>query len=226
MSVAENFLDYTEKSIQAGIRWAMANVGRRLWGVLAMTANAVAQGATEVLHNRLPGHPQCAPDARDQIGLDRDLFRYRGESDSVWQNRIKDAWFNYEQGGTRQVVLSEVENWGSAAFGGVWPSGQSISEDGWASFTVNLPFGSVPWTTGEVYGGGHLYGDGAIYGIGNADPVDVDHLRRLIRKWKPARSRAFVQVPLTDVTYYNDGATYDDGVTFYAGPFDVLRFEV
>jgi hypothetical protein len=226
MTVAENFIDYAEKSIQGGIRWALGNVGRRFWGVLAVTANAVAQGATQVITNRLPGHPECAPDARDQIGQDRDLFRYRGESDAIWTDRIRAAWDPYQQGGTPQVVLSEVENWGAAAFGGLWPSGQSMSEDGWSSFTVNMPFGSVPWTTGEVYGGGHLYGDGSVYGIGNADPQDVDHLRRLIRKWKPARSRGFVQVPLVTVSYYDDGVTnYDDG-SFYAGPLDILRFAV
>lgn len=226
MRDARNFIDYAEKSIQGGIRWALGAVGRRLWGVLAVLANATAQGATEVLANRLPGHPDCAPDARDQIGQDRDLFRYRGESDASWLSRIQGAWDTYPQGGTAIQILSEVENWGSSNFGGAWPSTQSLREDGWAQFTVQLPFGSVPWTTGEVYGGGHVYGDGSIYGIGNADPVDVDHLRRLIHKWKPARSRGFVEIALVDLTYYDDGATYDDGVTFYAGPGDLVRFEV
>lgn len=222
---ATTFVDYLEKTIQGGIRWALAPVGRRLWGVLGVFANAVAQGATGVLSNRLPGHPDCAQDARDQIGLDRDLFRYRGEDDLTWQGRIQGAWDTYQQGGTRQVILSEVENWGSAAFPGTWPSGQSLSENGWAQFTVTLPFGSVPWTTGEPYGGGHVYGDGSMYGIGNADPIDVDHLRRLIKKWKPARSRGFVTVPLVAVVYYDDGTTYDGGAD-YSGPGDIVTFEV
>lgn len=222
---AKNLLEYIQ-SKYAAVRWATGNAGARFIGVVATLWDGMAQGAVQTLSNRLPHYSDCAPDAEDQIGFDRELFRFSEETQDHWGNRVQKAWDQYEQAGTPQAVLADVVAWGESAYPGIWVVGPvpvpTIQETGWARFTLTLPYGSVPWGPPVAYDSGVHYDDGTLYDVSNADPVTIDHLRRLVRKWKPARSRGFIQVVLSlGVDFYDGGHHYDDG-SIYAGPTDLL----
>lgn len=221
---AKNFLDYYE-SWHAAIRWATGHVGSRFVGVIATIANSVAEGSRQALYAGLPGHPEQANDAAEMAGYDRGLFRYRLETDDAWKERVRNVWTTAEQYGTKQAILSEVGIWGQTAFPAYWGSSPEpvlIHETGWASFDLTLPFGSTDWTTADTYDAGLTYDSGSVYDIGNANAEDLDHLRRLVRRVKPARSKATLQILLADVVFYDEGAIYDDG-EIYAAPGDFLR---
>jgi hypothetical protein len=207
---AKTFLDYFE-SLYSGIRWATANVGRRLIGVPALLANTIAEGTKQAILAGMPGHEHQASDSRDVCGDSRALFKYRLESDQSWGDRIKGAWTQYEQGGTRQGVLNEVNTWGEITFAS-WANAD-LTELDWANFIVTLPQGATDWTGPEQYDSGMLYDDGEMFDVGNANAVDVDHLRRIIRKWKPTRSKGKVEAVLEGF-YYDAGPEYDDGSVY------------
>lgn len=152
----------------------------------------MGEGASQAFYARLPGHPQQAPDSLTQVGLDRDLHRFRGETDANWKTRVFEAWNDYEQGGTPQQVKKVVNQWGNAGFPATWVDAdlslvESVDSADF-SFTLTIPFGMIspPWTP-EVYGGGLVYGQpGFFYGL--SAEVDIAMLRFIIKKWKPARS--------------------------------------
>jgi hypothetical protein len=194
MSAARDFLHYVE-SWHAALRWATGHVGRRFVGLFGVVSNVLAQGSKFAFANGLPGHAEQAPDALDQVGADRDLFRYRGEVKADWAARVQGAWDLYEQGGTWQVLAREIESWGSAAFPGTWtPNTIGIHEYEWAAFIVHIPHGLTGWGPPIEYdAGGAAYDDGSLYDF-SGNPIDLDHIRRLIRKWKPARSKAYLRV--------------------------------
>lgn len=184
------------------IAYARAYWGRRFFGgAMSLLADAFAEGASQALYARLPGHSQQAADSLTQVAADRDLYRFRGETDANWLTRVREAWDDYEQGGTRQQVLKVINQWGSAGWPVTWnPANLTMTESGTPSvfsFTVTIAFGNIspPWIPG-LYGGGRLYGESGFY-YGLYASTDLAMLVHLVRKWKPSRSIGLIKI------YYN-----------------------
>ncbi len=194
-----------------GVVWARAFFGRRLLGVPGMTADEFANTATQAFLARLPGHPQQAPDSLTEVGRDRGLIRFRGETDAAWQARVREAWDDYAQAGSDIQMRRVLNQWGNAGWPTTWDDSWTLTEiSGVGVFITNIvipwPLMSIPPMTPEVYGGTHIYGEsGFYYGIGAS--TDLAMLLYLIRKWKPSRT-------LVHVTVYYD-ATHS--VTFTVG---------
>lgn len=222
MANATTFLDWTE-SWYSAIRWATARVGRRLVGLTGVFANAVVEGCNQAFYAGLPDHPEQSPDATDQSGLARRLFKFRNETAASWAARVQDAWTQYELGGTAQGLKRAVEEWLPTIGAG---STATVVEESWARFAVYLPFGSVPWTHPYDWDGAASYNTtaDALYNL-KANKIDVDHLRRLVDKWRAARSKGRIRVPLVNMAFYGDGTTYGDG-TLYATDGDLVEFQV
>lgn len=173
--------------------------GRRLaGGAIGLMADLLSEGGSQSFYARLPGHPEQALDSLIQVGKDRDLYRFRGESDADYLQRVIDAWDDYDQAGTPQQMLHVLNQWGAAGWPGSWnPANLTLTESGSAvdfSFTIMIAFGSIsPAWTPEVYGGTHVYGEsGFFYGL--SAETDLAMLVYLVRKWKPARSIGKIQV--------------------------------
>jgi hypothetical protein len=179
-----------------GIGWLRAFWGRRLsGGAIGLFADLIAEGATQAFFARLVGHPQQAPDSLLQVGRDRDLIRFRGETEANYRARVGDAWDDYDQGGTPQQMLHVIDQWGSAGWPETWINDTCTLVEGEPfEFTITIPFGLIdpPWVP-EVYGGGHTYAElGFYYGVGVS--TDIPMLLYLVRKWKPARCVGYVRV--------------------------------
>lgn len=176
-----------------------AHWGRRLvGGAIGLIGDALSEGTSQAFYARLPGHPQQAADSLAQVGKDRGLYRFRGETDANSLTRIQEAWDDYEQGGTKQQMLKVVNQWGVAGWPVTWNTGtitldESVNPFAF-NFTISIPFGNIsPAWSPNFYGAGRLYGDiGFYYGLGQN--LDVPMLLYIVRKWKPSRSVGFIKV--------------------------------
>lgn len=194
-----------------GLRWLHNYFGRRFGGTIGLVSDMLSEGAQQAFYQTLPGHPQQAPDSLQQNGIDRDLFRFRGETDAYWQARVLAVWDDYEQAGTPPQLLRVVNQWGNAGWPLTWNNVLvTLTENGpeLFGFRLTIPFGLInpPWVP-EVYGGPIVYGEeGLYYGIGLS--TDIPALLYLVRKWKGSRNRGHVRV------------------FFGAGPSDYVEFIV
>ncbi len=180
-----------------GIVWARAYFGRRLLGAFSMLGDDVAATATQAFYARLPGHPQQAPDSLIQVGKDRGLIRFRGETDAAWVARVRAAWDDYAQGGTDIQMRRVLNQWGNAGWPLTWDDTWTLVETsgvGVFQIHITIPFGLIdpPWEP-IAYGSGHLYGETGFF-YGAAPSSDLAMLLYLVRKWKPSRTKAFVTV--------------------------------
>lgn len=123
-------------------------------------------------------------DALPLIASDRSLERRPGESLPAWRQRLKNAWGEWEWGGTKKGV---VDNLIGAGYPGAavyefwdWNDGD---EERWARFWVvlNPPHGiQGP----PVVGDGVTCGDGTICGVGGIDEDEFNRIVRAIRTWQ------------------------------------------
>lgn len=200
--------------LTGGLSWAQKRLGQRYFGTIGLLADLTAEGARQALLAHLPGNPQQAEDSLNQSGADAGMFRYRGESLASWRARVSDPWPVHEQAGTVPNLLREIDIWGQIVYPGTWVSGQCyVLEPKWARFALIIPAGLLPWTGPPLYGGGSTYGDGSHYGV-TANSEDLATLRRIVRKWKPSRSKASAVAILSGHIYGQRGLTYGDGSTY------------
>jgi len=230
LPAAQTFLRWGEY-LTGRIRWASGGLGQRAVGYIALLNDEIAEGMRQAFYASLPGHPDQARDSLDTIGHSRDLILYPGESQEVWGVRVRNAWEDYEQGGTPQAVLKGVDDWGKAILDLTWDSNHYLTEENWARFQVVIPFGNandgvtIEWIPPYQYGSGRLYGpaqdyltDSVVYGMDylavDIEPIalQLDLLRRTIRKWKPARSKGTVRVVLDQLSHYygEPGLVYEE----------------
>lgn len=193
-----------------GLTYLRAHYGRRFIGAFAsLWADALSEGASQAVFAVMPGHPQQAQDSLRQVGQDRGLNRFRGETNANWLARVRNAWADYGQGGTPQQVIQVLNQWGKAGWPATWvPLTLSALVESTnptvTTFTVTIPFGNIspPWPP-WIVGGPYTVGQIGLF-VGVALSTDIPTLLYIVRKWKPSRSRGFIKA------YY----TATDSVTF------------
>lgn len=215
MAIPINYRTMTAQ-LTAGVQVARAFFGERLLGVQALVFDLLAEGARQSLFQHMPGHPQQAPDSVSQSGSDAGLFRYRGETDASWKSRVANPWPEHEQSGTDINLLREIDEWGGIVYPATWVAGQCyLLESSGGRFTLFIPAGLVPWGPKPKFGSGKRFGDGTLYGV-TASGEDVATLRRIVRKWKPSRSKASAVIIVSGVVYGERGVTFGSGKKFGA----------
>jgi hypothetical protein len=218
MSYLDNYRSMVT-GLTRGLRYARARYGIRLFGTIGLYADLISEGARQAFIARLPGHPEQAEDALNQVGADRNLFRYSRETRAQYAIRVANAWQSYAEAGSPIGLLREVTYWALITFPTSWPSHAPaiLWEQGWAKFTFYFTSGSFSgWTTSTAYGAGNTYGKpDLLYGLSGALSSDIDALRRTVRKWKPSRSRATIVVATTAGTPYGfPGLVYGGGAVY------------
>lgn len=243
MSYLDNYRSLVA-GLTRGLKHARAQYGIRFYGTIGLYADMVSEGARQAFIARLPGHPEQAEDALNQVGADRDLPRYRGETRASYTSRITSAWDRYAQYGTRQELIRAVSEWMQIVYPPGTPIALAVYERGWANFVLamfNPPYGAplnyggtAPRTYGSVgasygapgvvYGflGGVYYGTG-LYGISNVTLEDVTTLTRLVRKIKPSRSKAQIEIVPAGVKIYGPSSTYGSGGLYANGAIVYLN---
>lgn len=215
MSIISTYRRYIYQ-LTAGVDFLRDGLGYFYAGTIGAVADALLEGARQAFVQGLPGHPEQVEDSLNQVGADRQLFRYRGESLASWSARVQNAWQSYEQAGTSIQVLRAVNEWGHIRFPLVWDSTHVfLTEGSWAMFVVWVGAGVLPWTTATTYGSGHVYGEvNLMYGISGAQLEDVVTLARIVKKWSPERSKGKIAIVLSGIAYGEPGVTYGGGGTY------------
>ncbi len=222
LPAANSFLRWGEY-LTGRIRWATATLGQRAVGYIALLNDQIAEGMRSAFVASLPGHPEQARDSLDTVGHSRDLILYPGETQDIWSTRVLNAWTDYEQGGTPQAVVKGVNDWGRAILPDFWDATAYVTESSWARFQTVIPYGNTgdnvtfAWLPAYTYGSGRVYGpaqdyftDSVIYGLDYAaadeeiEPIalQLDLLRRTIRKWKPVRSKGTIKIVLDAESHF------------------------
>lgn len=193
-----SYLSFVEE-INAGTEWAIAHVARRWFGLYGVFANGIAQAYRQTFINILPGHIEQPRDALDQMGLDRRLIYYPGESQTLWINRVANVWDGNYYAGTPNRVLEAIDEWGSALYPSTWENGVCYidEESEWARppcCEIFMPRSLTLWDLPVLYGDpGVIYGTGNIYGS-SANGVHVSLLKKTIRKYKRSSCKTRVVV--------------------------------
>lgn len=218
----QTYRRYTAQ-LTAGIDFLRSALGVAWAGTVALVQDALAEGTRQAFITGLPGHPEQTADSLDQCGAERELFRYRNESQASWAARVRNAWQFYEQAGTPIQVLRAVNEWGSIVFPATWdPTHVFLVEGPWARFSIFIEAGVLPWQPPVAYGSGIVYGGADVmYGVSNAKKEDIATLLRVIKKWKPARSKGNVVIVLSGHVYGEPGLVYGGGAVY--GPASVIR---
>ncbi len=205
--------------LTAGVDFLRGGLGRLYAGTLGAVVDALVEGARQSFVQGLPGHSEQVEDSLNQIGADRSLFRFRGETLASWRARTQGAWTYYEQAGTAIQVLRAVNQFGAIMFAPTWnPALIFLTEDRWARFTVWLGAGVVPWTAAPTYDSGVVYdAPDLMYDLSGATVEDVSTLSAVIRKWAPLRSKGQAVIVLSGVVYGEPGVVYGAGAVLSVG---------
>lgn len=219
MSYLDNYKSMVA-GLTRGLRYARANYGIRFFGTIGLYADLISEGARQGFIARLPGHPEQAEDSLNQVGSDRNLFKYARETRPQYTARVQNAWQSYAQAGSPLGLMREVTYWATVSFPTSYPTHTAaiLLEQGWAKFAVLFSQNSLAgWSGPTLYGAGQTYGQANLmYGLGAAVlSSDVDALRRTVRKWKPSRSQGTIIVATGAGSFYGTpGLLYGGGAVY------------
>jgi hypothetical protein len=154
-------------------------------GTLGVFFDAAAEGCNQAIKARFFDSDTFPPTALPYLGAGRSMPRYALDSDTSYTARLRDAWNIWPQAGTKYGIESQLGALGLTAevkdrttAGWNWDG----DHDNWSRFWVVIT--SHPWSPWE-WGDGTLFGDGHTWGS-DATLSEVQSVRALVRKWKPA----------------------------------------
>lgn len=186
-----NFREYVEK-FTVGVRQFRSYWGARFSGVIfGLFGDAYAEGSRASFFSGIVGHPEQAPDALIQKGLDVNLWRFRGEPLSKFADRVQNAWQDAEQHGTVIGLLDIVTLWGTYLYGPDF--GAILTERSPNDYTATLELFGIDEFDQAKYGDDDLlYGSPVLF-YGYSPASDAIEIVRLINE----RKRGTVSIIVT-----------------------------
>src|SRR5690606_37201251 len=149
---------------------------------MGMMFDLLAEGAQAAVLASKFGSEYFAPDALDYIGVERNLPRFPGETDTNYEARLRDAWNLWRQAGTNGGIIAMFDALGIAAeikTNADWD--WDGDTDNWSRFWVVLTDHS--WVSDGEWGDPGTWGDGGTWGS-NATPDEVRAVRNIVRLFK------------------------------------------
>jgi hypothetical protein len=207
--------------------WFRGEWGERLWGMVGLYADLVAEGCSQAVKAHLLNMDTSPPDALPVIGSGRDMPRYPGETDAQYRSRLWDAWDAYVVGGTEAAITGQLAEYGLSNTRCIsqhdgWRFEIPPTGSEWSRFVVVIEQ-THSWATAYTYGTGYSYGTAMTYGSA-ATPDDVATVKGIIMKWKPAHSRNPYILLIIDHEYYGD-PDLDYGAAGVVYGADVARWD-
>jgi len=198
----KNFRDLFERLSPT---WLLQFWGIRLVGSsVSLIADILVEGAAQAIKAHLLRQPSSPVDALPLVGLDRDMVRYRADTDASYRQRLLDAWDIYEHAGNERAIELNLRAYGLVNFyfptvlkG--WPFENPPVPANWSRFGIVI-LQPHPWTP--------------------ASPItaaELETIVRIARKWKSGHEQIVQVVVVYSEPYYDQpGLQYDDG-SVYSG---------
>jgi hypothetical protein len=209
--MAYDFRDYIYRLSPAFLRdyW-----GQRLMGILGLSWDGIAEGATIAVGATKLYSDERATDVLDLIGEERMLPRFPDETDTDYEARLHDAWELWQQAGTRNGIAQMFDRWGGKVLNHArnadwnWDAQPS----NWSRIWVILF--DHGWTEGPALGDPDMpaLGDPSWTLGSTATPDEVRAARNIVRSFKEAHATCVnVIVVLDEAGWSAAMATGPDG---------------
>ena len=172
---------YLEETIRT--RVFRSRFGRRWLMSLGITYDSVAQAlidAWRVFLQQRGGGP--AYDALDLLGRETQIPQMSSEGWTSYRDRLRDPWETWDTAGT-EFCLEDQLTRSVFTDAQIFPYGGNGSD---SEFIVFLPEGSHPVTGPGPAIGTFTVGDGTFIGPEGLDPKDLQSIRVMVERWKPA----------------------------------------
>lgn len=159
---------------------------RFIVGSLSLIADSIAEWSVQSGRAACFTDPSQPADALSLLGEERLSPRYAIDTDATFQARLKNSWERWKQGGSLQGMLDELTAFGVTAelvFDNEW---NWDGNDWWSRFWVVIT--RHPWTGPRSLGDGSEL-DGTWTLGSSATPEEVDTVRKIVRRWKPAHMK-------------------------------------
>lgn len=171
----------------------LAGAGEQFFQVLGQHYDQLHLAAKEALEARFPlrAHPEALPEIGANYNLD---WPERFTTQQV-RSYISDPWTIWDNAGSKGRMVEEIQRLGYPSVGittyrdlvdsGLPPATTFGGISSFFFVTVGKP---NPWDLPGTWGGGARWGSAPYTWGSTARVQEIDEIRRVIRKWKPAAS--------------------------------------
>lgn len=161
------------------------NASRYIAGELSLIADMMASWSVQ--SGRAPNFtdPYQPVDALALLGDERLSPRYAIDTDATYRARLRNAWERWKQGGSEIGLKAELAAYGLTAevkLNNEWDWDGNAAN--WSRFWVVLH--DHPWLPPAELGEPGPVLDGTTTLGSTATPEEVDTVRKIVRRWKPA----------------------------------------
>lgn len=153
-------------------------------GAIGLLFDMLAEGTRTAVITTKFGSKNFPDDVPEQIGIERHLPRFPGETITAYSSRLQNAWNLWRQAGTDGGIVAMFEALGLTAT--VYSNADwdwDSQPNNWSRIWVVFEEGT--WGTGATWGGGATWGDGTLWGIG-ATRDEIRAVRNIVRSFKAA----------------------------------------
>lgn len=236
MSYLDNYKAFAAGLVKGLRIFKNGYYGQRLIGTVGLVADMVAEGSRQAFIARLPGHPEQSEDSALQVGVDRQLTRFKYEPLLNYKDRLRNAWTTYAQRGTNIGLKAELDYCVSCIwtpngiFAGITTAMTRAFEQGWADHLTVLTSpgqGSVngAWSTVAESYGSFNYSNNKWWGISNVLLEDMNAIKKVIRDALPSRTKGFLAWNNLSI-FYGSTNTYGGGSNYSATSATVFKISV
>lgn len=203
--------EWEEYLVALAPRWLRTPTAEALARSIGTQLDALEQGARDAIKAAFV--EVCPEDAIAFHAAARRLEPYPGESLSAWRARVAAAWDSLYYLGTAQGIQIAFAAMGWTAtvygshdsappwWGAAWPPAPRNPRPAWWSGAWPVAHGDTQWMSRfwvvlEAPGpwgwevarswGADVWGSGWLWGLDKAREVDVQLVRRIVERWRPA----------------------------------------
>lgn len=176
---------YREHTYNLSPPFMRGTLGERLVGYQGLQLDIIAEATHRSVLARWIYSPELPDDAVSRIGDERSMPRYPIESSADHLARLKEAWNAWAEAGTDKGMIKRFAELGLTVTiqeNHTWDwDGDS---DYWSRFWVVIA--THPWSGPPTWDSPGIWDDGGVWDV-SASQQEVETLRSIVRRWKPAR---------------------------------------